>query len=102
MKYPGAVRAPVNILLSLKNMFLYAVNRSSYMSAHVLLNLLNKFEKKIRCEALLSILSVFPNKFNQFNNTGARMLKSHFICKFYAKHHDFAIRKCEIFMDINA
>ena len=29
------------------------------MSAHVLLNLLNELRKKIRCEALLSILSVF-------------------------------------------
>ena len=41
------------------------------MSAHVLLNLLNKLGKKIRCEALPSILSVFPNKFNKFSNTGA-------------------------------
>ena len=43
------------------------------MSAHVLLNLLNELGWKIRCEALPSILSVFPNKFNKFNNTGARM-----------------------------
>ena len=42
-----------------------------YMSAHVLLNLFNKLGKKIRCEALPSILSVFPNKLNKFNNTGA-------------------------------
>ena len=41
------------------------------MGAHVLLNLLNELGKKIRCEALLNILSVFPNKFNKFNNTGA-------------------------------
>ena len=60
------------------------------MSAHVLLNLLNKLGKKIRCEALPSTLSVFPNEFNKFNNTGARMqdsiyqmtLKSHFMSKF--------------------
>ena len=64
--------------------------RGSYMSAHVLLNLLNELGKKIRCEALPSILSVFPNEFNKFNNTGARMqdsichmtLDSHFISKF--------------------
>ena len=43
------------------------------MSVHVLLNLLNKLGKKIRCEALPSILSVFHNEFNKFNNTGARM-----------------------------
>ena len=57
------------------------------MSAHVLLNLLNKLGKKIRCEAVPSILSVFPNEFNKFNNAGAQMqdsiyhmtLKSHFI-----------------------
>ena len=55
------------------------------MSAHVLLNLLNELGEKIRCEALLSILSVFPNEFNKFSNTGAQdsishtTLKSHFI-----------------------
>ena len=43
------------------------------MSAHVLLNLLNELGKKIRCEALPGIFSVFPNKFNKFNNTGARV-----------------------------
>ena len=60
------------------------------MSAHVLLNLLNELGKKTRCEALPSILSVFPNKLNKFNNTGAQMqdsihhmtLKSHFITNF--------------------
>ena len=36
------------------------LNRGSYMSAHVLLNLLNELGKKIRCEALQSILSVSP------------------------------------------
>ena len=43
------------------------------MSARVLLNLLNELGKKIRCEALPSILPVFPDEFNKFNNTGARM-----------------------------
>ena len=42
------------------------------MSAHVLLNLLNKLGKR----GLPSILFLFPNKFNKFNNTGARMLDS--------------------------
>ena len=46
------------------------------MSAHVSLNLLNKLGKKMRCEALPSILSVFPNKFNKFKNTGACMQDS--------------------------
>ena len=35
------------------------------MSAHVLINLVNELGKKVRCEALLSILSVFSNHFNQ-------------------------------------
>ena len=50
--------------------------RGSYVSAHILLNLLNKLGEKIRCEALLSIISVFLNEFNKFNNTGARMQDS--------------------------
>ena len=67
------------------------------MSAHVLLNLLTELGKKIRCEAVPIILSVFPNGFNKFNNTGARMqysiyhmtLKSHFISKFCTKTSRF-------------
>ena len=38
------------------------------MSAHVLLNLLNGLGEKIRCESVPSILSVFRNGFNKFNN----------------------------------
>ena len=61
--------------------------RGSYTSAHVLLNLINELWKKIRCEALPSILSVFSSEFNKFNNIGARMqdsiyhmtIKLHFI-----------------------
>ena len=41
-----------------------------------MLNLLNELEKKIRREAMPSILSVFPIVFNIFNNTGARMQDS--------------------------
>ena len=41
------------------------------MSAHVLLDLLNELGERIRCEAMPSILSVFPN-----DNMGARMLDS--------------------------
>ena len=67
------------------------------MSAHVLLNLLNELDKTIRCEVLPSILSVFLNGFNKFNNTGARMqdsiyhitLKLHFISKFCTKTSRF-------------
>ena len=46
------------------------------MSALVLLNLLNELGEKIRCEAMPSILSVFPNDFNKFNDTGARVQDS--------------------------
>ena len=61
------------------------------MSAHVLLNLLNELGKRDKMQGLLSILSLFRNQINKFNNTGARMLdsiyhmtntlKSHFWCK---------------------
>ena len=60
----------------LKNEFTEDENRGSYMSAHVILNLLNALGKHIRCEALPRILSVFPNEFIKFNNTGARMQDS--------------------------
>ena len=40
------------------------------MSAHVLLNFLNKLGKRD------SILSLFHNKFNKLNNTKARILDS--------------------------
>ena len=46
------------------------------MSAHVLLNLLNEFGKSDKMRGLPSILSLFRKEFNEFNNTGARMLDS--------------------------
>ena len=46
------------------------------MSAHVLLNSLNKLRKSDKMRGLPSILSLFRNKFNKFNNTGAQMLDS--------------------------
>ena len=41
------------------------------MSAHVLLNLLNELRKRDKIGGLPSILSLFPNEFNKFNNTEA-------------------------------
>ena len=41
------------------------------MSAQVLLHLLNELRKRDRMQGLPSILSLFHNKFNKFNNTGA-------------------------------
>ena len=46
------------------------------MSAHVLLNLLNRLGKRDKMRGLSSILSLFRNEFNKFNNTKARMLDS--------------------------
>ena len=45
------------------------------MSAHVLLNLLKELGKrdKIKMRGLPSILFLFRNEFNKFNNTRARM-----------------------------
>ena len=45
----------------------YVVNRGSYMSAHVLMNLLNKLRKRDKMRGLLSILSLFRKEFNKFN-----------------------------------
>ena len=44
------------------------------MSAHVFLNLLKELSKSDRMRGLPSILSIFRNEFNKFNNTGARVL----------------------------
>ena len=52
------------------------INRGSYMSAPVLLNLSNEFRKRDKMRGLTSILFLFGNKFNKFNDTGARMLDS--------------------------
>ena len=89
---------PFRGLLKTHKLFLcvYAVeygkiHRGSYMSAHVLLNLLNELGKRDKMRGLPSILSLFRNEFIKFNNTRARMLdsiyhmtntlKSHFLRK---------------------
>ena len=46
------------------------------MSAHVLLNLLKELGKRDIMGGLLRILLLFRNKFDKFNNTGARTLDS--------------------------
>ena len=58
------------------------------MSAHVLLSFLNELEKRDKMRGLSSILSLFRNKFNKFNNTRARMLDSiyHYPQAFLKKH----------------
>ena len=44
------------------------------MRTHVLLKLLNELRKRDKRRGLPSILSLFRNEFNKFNNTTARML----------------------------
>ena len=58
------------------------------MSAHVLLTLLDQLGKRDKMQGLQSILSLFDNKFNKFNNTGARMLDSiyHMTSKLFLIH----------------
>ena len=46
------------------------------MNAHVLLNLLNELRKSDKMRGLSSILSLFRNSFNKFNNTRAQMFDS--------------------------
>ena len=46
------------------------------MSALVLLDILNELGKRDQMRGLPSILSLFCNGFNKFNNTRARMLDS--------------------------
>ena len=66
-----AVRAECKVKDSHEKLY-----RGSYMSAHVLLNLLNELAKRDKMRGLPSILSLFRNEFNKFNNTRARMLDS--------------------------
>ena len=51
------------------------INRGSYKSAQVLLNLLNKLGKRDKMQGLPSILSLFHNDFNKFNNTRVSVLR---------------------------
>ena len=46
------------------------------MSAPVLLNVLNELRKGDKMRSLPSILLLFRNELNKFNNTRARMLDS--------------------------
>ena len=62
---------------------LFGLHRGSYMSVHVLLNLLNELGKRDKMRGLPSILSLFRNEFNKFNNTRARMIDSIYHIKFF-------------------
>ena len=54
------------------------IHKGSYMSAHVLLNLLNKLGKRDKMRGLSSILSLFRNEFKQMLDDIKITLKSHF------------------------
>ena len=74
------------------------------MSAPVLLNLLNELRKSDKMRGLPSILSLFHNKFNKFNNTGARMLDSIYHMTFkLLKNHFFGMttsRFCHLLRNV--
>ena len=59
------------------------------MSAHVLLNLSNELGKRDKMRSLPSILSLFRNELNKFNNTRAQMLDSiyHMTLRLLLKSH---------------
>ena len=57
------------------------------MSAHVLFDLLNELGKRDKMRGLPSILSLFRNEFNKFNNTRARMLDSIYHMTIMLKSH---------------
>ena len=53
-----------------------AIHRGSYMSIHVLLNLLNELRKSYKMRGLSNIVWHFSKALNEFNNTVAQMLDS--------------------------
>ena len=73
---------------------LYGLYKGSYMSAHVLLNLLNELMKRDKMRGLPSILFLFRNEFNKFNNIRARMLDS--ICHMTLRLLQISLRLLQI------
>ena len=72
-----------------------STNRGSYMSAHVLLNLLNELGKRDKMRGLPSILFLFRNEFNKLNKLWAQMLDSIYQRTLYYEFH--FLRKNVIF-----
>ena len=70
------------------------------MSAHVLLNLLNKLRKRDQIPSLPSILSLFPFELNKFNNAGAQMLDSIYLMAFKLVKNHFFDMKTSIFCHV--
>ena len=75
-------------------------DRGSCMSAHVF----NKLEKNDKIGGLPSILLLFRNKFNKFNNTGERMLDSiYHMTLNLIKNHIFGLktsRFCHLLLNV--
>ena len=53
------------------------------MRARVLLNVLNELKKRDKMRGLPSILSLFRNEFNKFNNTGTRISNDRMLDSIY-------------------
>ena len=66
------------------------------MSAHVLLNLLTELMKRDQMQCSQSILLLFPNQFNEFNNTGAPMLDSTILKLLVLWNHIFGRENAKI------
>ena len=60
------------------------INRGSYTSTHVLLNLFNQLKERDKMRGLSSILSLFRNVCNKCNKTRARMLDTN--VRFYLSY----------------
>ena len=78
---------------------MHIIYRGTYTSAHDLLNLLNKLGKRDQMRGLPSILSLFCNKFNKFNNARAGMLDSiyHMTLKLL-ENHIFVVETSRFFL----
>ena len=74
--YPSLPTTTCQYIIVDADLGILTINRGSYMSAHVLLNLLNELGKRDNILGLPSILSLFRNEFYKFNNTRAQMLDS--------------------------
>ena len=57
------------------------------MSAHDLLNVLNELGKRDKMQGLSTMLFLFPNEFNKFNNTRAQKLDSIYHMTITLKSH---------------
>ena len=63
-------------LKDLTGILVWVSKSRSYMSAHVLLILLNELKKRDKMGGLTSNIYLFRNEFKKFNITIARMLDS--------------------------